>query len=149
MLPQHKEKNNPDHLRMLSYTELEKLFFILHIIILSFSFLLNCIGILVTCLNPKKINKNLILFYLRLTENVFCLSTIIRTANFRIHLLSPLADIIMYYIIRACSLQLVLMMHILTWDWLICVINPLKYKLRVTKKKIHISVIVATIISIS
>lgn len=134
---------------MLTFEELRKLFFMIQLINFSLTFLLNCTGILVTYLNPKKTNQNVILFYLSLTEIIFALSASFWKVSEWINILSSLAYDFMFCITLICGIQIFFMMHILTCDRLVCLINPFKYKLRVTKTKIHISFVVTSIISTS
>lgn len=128
---------------------LVKLFFTLKMLIFSIAFLLNCVGILLTCLNPKGTNQNAVLFYLSSTENIFILFTSIFEIDRRFWMLSRLGrDIIIGIHLTFSAIQFVLVMYVLTFDRLIFVINPLKYKLRVTKTKIRISIFITCIISI-
>lgn len=128
---------------------LEDGFFWLNMIQYGVAALLHCTGLVVLCKYPKQTNQSMILFYLSLTE----INLVVPGVTLRIHLdkvsyLTVPLKAVLYSIEDIGMIQLVFIMYILTIDRLICSINPLKYRYRVTRKRIRIPIMAAFAFSI-
>lgn len=130
--------------------DLENGIFWLNISQYVFAALLHCTGMAVLCKYPKRTNPNLILFYLSLTEiNLFVPGVAFRIHLDKVSFLSVPLKSILYLIENTAMIQLVFIMFILTIDRLVCSIDALKYRYRVTKKRLRIAIAATFVFSVT
>ena len=111
--------------------------------------LLHGVGLFAIYLYKKKSNQNLILSFLSLPEILIALCGIVFKIYMETLIIPKLFHDICITIQNISIYELVLTMYILTLDRMICVVNPLKYKLRMTRTKIKIIILISWIISIT
>ena len=112
-------------------------FFVIRIGVSCLAFLTHIIGFASIYLSHrrKKINQNIILAYLGVTE------VLIAACNFVMVIRKGTQSTWFSATYAICGYMLVFMMFGLTTDRLICAINPLKYKSRVTRFRIQMFVL--------
>ena len=147
--------------------ELMRLIWSIDIILNCLGFMLHCLGIYAVISSKRRTNQTVILASLSFTE-LFCTmymatNDIIRQVRYDgymfdnpermkhyiiVNILPPIYNEINFALYFVSGIQLILVCSILTADRLLCALNPLKYKIHVTKKRLMISIIVSWIISI-
>jgi hypothetical protein len=127
------------------------LFWGMHLGALCIAILLHCIGLFAIYLYQKKTNQNLILSFLSFAEILIALCGIAFNIDAETSIIWKHPELFdaCVTIPNISIYELVLMMYILTVDRMICVVNPLKYKLRMTRTKIKILILISWIISIT
>ena len=128
------------------------IFFYVIIIVTFIAIIFHCIGLLAIHLHTKKVNQNIILASLSIAEiiasiqriifDIFVETKIVRENGYSMLLL---AERVIYYI---GHYQVLSMMFILTADRLVCVLDPLKYKSRMTRKKTKITMSASWVITV-
>ena len=104
----------------------------------------HCLGLLSIFLYKKKTNQNLILTALSLAEMTYCAASIERIVK----LSDPQTAVAFKYINNISAYMLLVMMYVLTLDRLVCVVDTLKYKDRVSRRRIFISIGIALLVSV-
>lgn len=124
-------------------------FYSLNIASYTLAFLLHSTGFAALYLFKKRTNQNIILFQLSVVETLLIVFGIIVRTHEEIKMFLPYNVYIAMKSIEEMSvILLVFAMYIITVDRLVCVINPLKYKSRVTRKKLFISIIITSFIAL-
>ena len=129
------------------------IFFYVIIIVTFIAIIFHCVGLLaIHLLHTKKVNQNIILASLSIAEiiasiqriifDIFVETKIVRENGYSMLLL---AERVIYYI---GHYQVLSMMFILTADRLVCVLDPLKYKSRMTRKKTKITMSASWVITV-
>ena len=110
--------------------------------------LLHGVGLFAIYLYQKKKSKSNFNIF-KLAETLIAICGIVKKIYMETTIMPTLRNRISRVIHNISIYELVLMMYILTLDRMICVINPLKYKLRMTRTKIKIIILISWIISIT
>ena len=115
---------------------------------LCISLVLNSFGIVAISLHHVKTNQNIILVLLSLDEIAIAICSIIHRVSEKFDVPRSYEPIIISikYIL---GVQLMLAMFILTLDRWIMVLNPLKYRIRVSRRKVVVAIFISSIISIA
>ena len=129
------------------------IFYFLELLISCSALFLHTIGLLGIYYCEKKSNQNLILCSLSVSETIALVTWII-TLTFSEAIVQRLVNtFILITLISAClyiaHYQLLLVMIILTADRLVCAVNPLRYKHRVTRKRLKKILAVSWVVSLS
>ena len=115
---------------------MEHLFWVLLLGANCIALLFNIIGIFAIIHYQKKSNQNIILFVLSFVEIIIALCGVIYRVEDKFYIPNAIMDV--FRNAQSVSIfQLVLTMFLLTSDRIICVINPMKYKTRMTRKKVR------------
>ena len=137
---------------MPAHTTIYYVYYYVDLTVTCMAILLHCVGLLAIYLYHKKVNQNLILLSLSLSEIIFSLRAI--ACNFTLKAvtagnLNPLVTIPFLKFLRYMALhEAKLAMFILTLDRAICAISPLKYKSRMTRKRTKIMIFISWVIAI-
>lgn len=133
---------------MMSVAKLSILFWILHFLFGIIGVFSHGMGIYAIVMYKKKSNQTLILLNICVTELwIIVCGFVINTYNIYPYTIPKLMFQISYCIEMIFIMNAVLVMFILTLDRLICGINPLKYKLRMTRPKLKVMFLVSILIS--
>lgn len=107
------------------------------------------IGIYAIIMYKRKSNQKIILLNLCVSEVVMIICGIILNTYENYSDIVPESFYKIFFCIRMVTmLSGLFIMYILTFDRLICAINPLKYKLRITRTKLMIMFLISFLISV-
>ena len=126
---------------MSNITNVKGIVWHIHIGVESIGLCFHFIGIFAIMLSNKKSNQRLILFFLSVGEILFVICNLC--------ILFDVVSKACYTLLYIAMFQNVLNMFILTIDRLVCVINPLKYNVRVTMSRIKKVIFITWILSIT
>ena len=129
----------------------EMVFVVLQITICGIAFCLHILGFLAIYFYHKRTNQNVILFFLSFVEIIISITGPMFRINNHIlkDFLGKIGDKTVFWIENIVIYQLVFIMYTLTIDRLVCIINPLRYKARMTRKIVLALIFVSWAISIS
>ena len=126
---------------------------IARIILSSLSLLLHFLGVYSIFAYKKKSNQNIILCSLTVAEIILSLQTMIycgmAVSDTHFDIMGNLNQIMNNCVFYVSYYGLIFAMFILTFDRLICVIDPLKYQSRMTRKRVGFLVAITWLISLS
>lgn len=117
----------------------------LQIILECLAIVCNIAGLITIHSYHKKTNQNIILGYLSTAQILFAtalLVTLLRERYDASILLNQIAGLLN----RTSGISLLVGMYALTIDRMVCIINPIKYKSRISRKKTKLILLVGTIV---
>ena len=113
------------------------IFYCLEMLFSVIAFLLHIIGIIAIHKNPTKNNQNLILCSLSMAEIISLSFSIVAMICERMDTPSfKVIEILVTIFLYVSNYELVMVMLLLTADRLVCVLDPLKYPTRMTRKRL-------------
>lgn len=120
-----------------------------HTASIIFGFILNLIGLYAIKLYRKKTNQNIILGFISFVEisNCGCALILLITEIIKQFIIPDIVWKICWIFCWAAGVLWVESMYILSTDRLVCVLNPLKYKVIMTHKLIKLQFLVASTIA--
>lgn len=114
----------------------------------SFAIIFHVIGFIALYYYKKRTNQNIIMFFLSVVEIGLAITGLLLVQNFHMKFLSPFPHLVVLTIHEILVFELIFSMYILTMDRMICAIDPLKYKSRMTKINLIIYFAVSWLISL-
>ena len=114
-------------------------------IILCVGIIFHCFGMVAIVMYKKKQNQNIILFCLSVSEFLVGITQLIKLgvgwiSNFELRRMYLSIELLVH-------LEFLMMMLIITLDRLICMINPLLYKVRVTRQRLILIICLSFLLS--